>query len=149
MIAETASVASGAVKQSSGGASASFSRMLDQPCAVSATTTSEVAPKGVAGVSAAGTAQPSQTAVGQSQAVAGPGSIEPKALIVQSVEQVTAAQTRLDGLMQQARSGKSFSPSQLLGMQLEVYQTTQTLDFAGKVTEKATSGVKQVLQTQV
>lgn len=66
-----------------------------------------------------------------------------------AAQRVQASSERLDVLVKHARAGRSFSPAQLLGMQFEAYQASQTLDFAGKVLEKATSGVKQVLQTQV
>jgi hypothetical protein len=48
-----------------------------------------------------------------------------------------------------AESGRCFSPAELLALQANVYRASQQLDLAGKVIEKATGGVKQVLQTQV
>lgn len=68
---------------------------------------------------------------------------------VQMVEQVVAAQRRLEQVLVQARSGKSFTPAELLALQAHVYRASQELDLAGKVVEKAAGGVKQVLQTQV
>jgi hypothetical protein len=63
--------------------------------------------------------------------------------------QVADAQGRLDRVMTLAQSGKTFTPAELLGLQAQVYSASQELDLAGKVVEKATGGVKQVLQTQV
>ncbi len=65
------------------------------------------------------------------------------------LEQVTRAQQRMDQLLRVAETGKAFSPAELLSLQTHVYRASQELDLAGKVVEKATGGVKQVLQTQV
>ncbi|RYZ38005.1 MAG: ATP-dependent helicase HrpB, partial [Myxococcaceae bacterium] len=62
---------------------------------------------------------------------------------------VGQAQQRLDHILKLAESGRTFSPSELLALQAHVYRASQELDLAGKVVEKATGGVKQVLQTQV
>ena len=68
---------------------------------------------------------------------------------VQVLDRVTEAQKRLDNLLALAESGRSFTPAELLAVQAHVYRASQELDLAGKVVEKATGGVKQVLQTQV
>lgn len=68
---------------------------------------------------------------------------------VQVLERVGQAQRRLDHILQLAESGRSFSPAELLALQAHVYRASQELDLAGKVVEKATGGLKQVLQTQV
>ena len=65
------------------------------------------------------------------------------------MNQVSSAQAKMDSILKLAESGKSFSPSELLSLQTHVYRASQELDLAGKVVEKATGGVKQVLQTQV
>lgn len=65
------------------------------------------------------------------------------------LDQVSAAQQRMDSILKLAESGKAFSPAELLSLQAHVYRASQELDLAGKVVEKATGGVKQVLQTQV
>lgn len=65
------------------------------------------------------------------------------------LDQVTAAQKRLDHILEMAQHGKSFTPAELIAMQAHVYRASQELDLAGKVVEKATGGVKQILQTQV
>ncbi|HET9450563.1 MAG TPA: ATP-dependent helicase HrpB [Aggregicoccus sp.] len=67
----------------------------------------------------------------------------------QLVDRVSQAQRRLDHILQLAESGKSFSPVELLAFQAHAYRASQELDLAGKVVEKATGGVKQVLQTQL
>jgi hypothetical protein len=65
------------------------------------------------------------------------------------LDQVAAAQARMEQVLKLAESGKAFSPAELLSLQAHVYRASQELDLAGKVVEKATGGVKQVLQTQV
>lgn len=65
------------------------------------------------------------------------------------LEQVTRAQQKMDELLRVAETGKTFSAAELLSLQTHVYRASQELDLAGKVVEKATGGVKQVLQTQV
>ena len=65
------------------------------------------------------------------------------------VDQVTAAQARLDKILALAQSGKVFTPAELLALQAQVCSASQQLDLAGKVVEKATGGIKQVLQTQL
>ncbi len=71
------------------------------------------------------------------------------AAATQMLERMSAAQSRMDEVLKLAESGKSFTPAELLSLQAHVYQASQELDLAGKVVEKATSGIKQVLQTQV
>lgn len=65
------------------------------------------------------------------------------------LERVTRAQQRMDEILKLAETGKDFSPAELLALQAHVYRASQELDLAGKVVEKATNGVKQILQTQV
>lgn len=65
------------------------------------------------------------------------------------VGEVAGAQARLDKILALAQSGRSFSPAELLAFQAHAYRASQELDLAGKVVEKATSGVKQTLTTQV
>jgi hypothetical protein len=67
----------------------------------------------------------------------------------QVVERVSQAQQRMEQILRAAESGRSFSPAELLSLQTHVYRASQELDLAGKVVEKATGGVKQVLQTQM
>ncbi len=78
------------------------------------------------------------------------GAVDTKQVTATKVlDQVNAAQNRMEQLLKVAESGKSFSPAELLSLQTHVYRASQELDLAGKVVEKATGGIKQVLQTQV
>lgn len=106
-----------------------------RPGALAQHTCSPEASSGVAKVESAHRVDSAQAASAQSAA--------------RMIDQVTHAQAQMDRVLAQARSGKSFTPAELLGLQAQVYQASQELDLAGKVVEKATSGVKQVLQTQM
>ena len=64
-------------------------------------------------------------------------------------DEVAGAQAKLDQILKMAESGRTFSPAELLAFQAHAYRASQELDLAGKVVEKATSGVKQTLNTQV
>lgn len=66
-----------------------------------------------------------------------------------AVSHVLAAQKRLDDVLVLAQSGKTFTPAELLALQAQVYRSSQELDLAGKVVEKVSSGIKQILQTQL
>ena len=65
------------------------------------------------------------------------------------IEQLLAGQDKMTGIMKMALSGRQFSPPELLAMQAGVYRFSQELELSSKVVEKATSGVKQTMNTQV
>jgi hypothetical protein len=62
---------------------------------------------------------------------------------------VERAQARLDAVLSAARSGRTFSAGELLGLQAEAYRTAQTVDLAAKLVEQGAQSVKQALNTQV
>jgi len=70
----------------------------------------------------------------------------PPALALRAVE---AAQARLDAVLSAARSGRTFTAAELIGLQADAYRLAQTLDVAGKLVEQGVQGVKQAVQTQV
>jgi hypothetical protein len=91
---------------------------------------------------------PTQAVAGKGRIEAGRAAVsEPSA--IQVLDRVSQAQNRMEEVLKLAESGKAFSPAELLSLQAHVYRASQELDLAGKVVEKATGGVKQVLQTQV
>jgi hypothetical protein len=135
-----------------------FSKLLESPKAgtkapASPTARSEVAPQRIE--------QPNPTRAATVQrAIHGKCEVKPGARVdsaqqarsqqaVKMIDHVSAAQHRLDKVLALSQSGKTFTPAELLSLQAQVYSATQELDLAGKVVEKATAGVKQVLQTQV
>ena len=75
-----------------------------------------------------------------------PRPVNPPALALRAVE---AAQARLDAVLAAARSGRTFTAAELIGLQADAYRLAQTLDVAGKLVEQGIQGVKQAVQTQV
>ena len=69
--------------------------------------------------------------------------------IVELLNHVSKSQDQMDVVIKEAMSGKQFSTSELIGLQAVAYRFTQELDLVSKVVEKATSGIKQTLNTQV
>lgn len=55
----------------------------------------------------------------------------------------------MDKLINSGLSGKKISNSELLALQAGMYKYTQELELTGKVVEKATTGLKDTLKTQV
>ncbi|MBZ4421340.1 ATP-dependent helicase HrpB [Myxococcus sp. RHST-1-4] len=66
--------------------------------------------------------------------------------VVRALEQ---GQRDLDRIIQEASSGKPFSNAELLSLQASMYRYTQELDLVSRVVEKATTGLKDVVKTQV
>lgn len=62
---------------------------------------------------------------------------------------VERAQARLDAVLEAARSGRTFTAQELLGLQAEAYRTVQTVDLATKLVEQGAQSVKHALNTQV
>ncbi len=58
-------------------------------------------------------------------------------------------QMNLDALINGGLSGKQMSNTDLLQMQAGMYKYTQELDLCSKVVEKATTGLKDTLKTNV
>ena len=65
------------------------------------------------------------------------------------MEDVMQGQNKLEEIISLSLSGRSFSTPELLAMQAGVYRFTQELELTSKVVEKATSTVKQTMNTQV
>lgn len=65
------------------------------------------------------------------------------------IESLVKGQDKMSQLMKVALSGRKFSHQELLAMQAVVYQFSQEVELTSKVVEKATSGVKQTMNTQV
>ncbi|HZH03947.1 MAG TPA: ATP-dependent helicase HrpB [Myxococcaceae bacterium] len=78
-----------------------------------------------------------------------PPRASPSGAAAKMVAGVQEAQRRLDRVMELAASGRTFSPAQLLSIQAQVYRSSQELDLAGKVVDRASGGLKQVLQTSL
>ena len=68
------------------------------------------------------------------------------AIVLAAVER---AQARLEAVLAAARSGRTFTAQELLGLQAEAYRTTQTVDLAARLVEQGAQAVRQALNTQV
>jgi len=72
-----------------------------------------------------------------------------RAPVLQALERVRAAQARMDVVLRLAASGRSFRPAELLALQAAVSRESQVVDLSGRLVERATAAVRQVLQTPV
>jgi hypothetical protein len=70
-------------------------------------------------------------------------------MVMQMMSSMEKGQQSIDQLINGGLSGKKFSNSELLALQAGMYKYTQELELTGKVVEKATSGLKDTLKTQV
>jgi hypothetical protein len=62
---------------------------------------------------------------------------------------VERAQARLDAVLAAARSGRTFTAAELIGLQAEAYRCSQSVDLASKLVEQGAQSVKQALNTQI
>ena len=69
--------------------------------------------------------------------------------MVRALDRLRVAQARMDAVLRLAASGRSFTPAELLALQAGVAQASQVLDLSGRLVERASAAVKQVLQTQI
>lgn len=65
------------------------------------------------------------------------------------VDSLEKGQVNLEKLIEAGASGKQFSNAELLSLQASMYKYTQELDLTSKVVEKATSGLKDMVKTQL
>lgn len=65
------------------------------------------------------------------------------------VEDLEKGEGALDRLINGSLRGKAFSQTDLLALQASMYKYSQELDLTSKLVEKATSGLKDTLKTQV
>jgi len=66
-----------------------------------------------------------------------------------ALEGIERAQARLDGVLSAARAGRTFTASELLGLQAAAYRCTQTVDLAAKLVEQSAQAVRHALNTQL
>lgn len=59
------------------------------------------------------------------------------------------AEKRVDAMIEAAQKGKSFSAQELLGLQVEVFRYSQTVEMVSHATDKLVGAIKQTLGTQV
>lgn len=69
--------------------------------------------------------------------------------MVDMLQGLIGGQDKMAAIMKSALSGQKMGPQELLAMQAGVYRFSQELELTSKVVEKATSGIKQTMNTQV
>jgi exonuclease VII small subunit len=67
----------------------------------------------------------------------------------QVVDRMKHSQDRLKEILDQATSGKTYSPQELIAMQTEVGQLTNEISLACKMVEQGVSSVKSMMQMSV
>jgi hypothetical protein len=85
----------------------------------------------------------------QRTSAASPAAAEGPSALGRVLRSVEDGQREMDRIIRLARSGRTFSAAELVGLQARVYRLSQELDLTSKLLEKATSGVKQAMSTQV
>ncbi|HZH04870.1 MAG TPA: ATP-dependent helicase HrpB [Myxococcaceae bacterium] len=142
----------GASIQPKSGAS-KFDQLLDDP-AQSAAESTQAEPQADPGAFESGAWEPVRAdGALTEQAVEQVGASErPRAttnLMTKMVDDLERGQGVLESILNEGLTGKEFSSSELIALQAGIYRYSQELELTGKVVEKATTGLKDTLRTQV
>ncbi len=70
-------------------------------------------------------------------------------MMAHMIADMEKGQSVIDKLIKAGISGKNFNNGELLALQAGMYKYVQELELTGKVVEKATTGLKDTLKTQV
>ena len=62
---------------------------------------------------------------------------------------IERARSRLDGMLAEARRGRSFSAQELLLLQSDAHRFAQSVELASRAVEHGVQGLRQALQAQV
>jgi hypothetical protein len=62
---------------------------------------------------------------------------------------IERARARLDGMLAEARDGRSFSAQELLCLQADAHRFAQSVELAARAVEHGVQGLRQALQAQV
>lgn len=66
-----------------------------------------------------------------------------------AIARIEEGRRRLDEIITQARSGKTFKPHELLALQAEMYRISEELSLVNKVVEEGVAGVKRLWNMQI
>jgi hypothetical protein len=66
-----------------------------------------------------------------------------------ALRDIEGMRARLDGMLAQARRGRTFSPQELLCLQADSHRFAQTVEFAARAVEHGVQGLRQALNAQV
>lgn len=70
-------------------------------------------------------------------------------LVTRFAERALASSRQLGQMIEQAASGATFSPQELIALQARVFRCSQTIEIFAKTVEQAGNAAKQTLGTQV
>jgi hypothetical protein len=62
---------------------------------------------------------------------------------------IERARSRIDGLLAEARHGRTFSAQELLCLQADAHRFSQSVELAARAVEHGVQGLRQALQAQV
>lgn len=65
-----------------------------------------------------------------------------------AIKDLNSGQERLDGIIDQLRSGRNFSQAELIGLQAEVHVLSEQIQMSTKLVDSAMQSLKQVMQQQ-
>ena len=92
----------------------------------------------------------STTANAAPQETKAPGDPKTMDMLGNALGRVEQSQQKMDNIIRDCMNGKvKFDQKGLIGLQAMMYKYSMELDLTGKVVEKATSGLKDTLKTQV
>lgn len=66
-----------------------------------------------------------------------------------ALRDIEGVRSRIDGMLAQARSGRTFSPQELLCLQADSHRFAQTVEFTARAVEHGVQGMRQALNAQV
>ena len=66
-----------------------------------------------------------------------------------ALRDIEGVRSRIDGMLAQARRGRSFSPQELLCLQADSHRFAQTVEFTARAVEHGVQGLRQALNAQV
>jgi hypothetical protein len=62
---------------------------------------------------------------------------------------IERARVRLDGMLAEARRGRTFSPQELLCLQADAHRFAQSVELTARAVEHGVQGLRQAVQSQV
>ena len=80
-----------------------------------------------------------------------PGASAPSSppLLPAALRDIEGVRARIDGMLAQARGGRTFSPQELLCLQADSHRFAQTVEFTARAVEHGVQGLRQALNAQV
>ena len=99
--------------------------------------------------SAAGAADRFAAALAQAQSAREARHVAPAEIALRgAVSSIARGERLVEGVIQAAKRGATFSNEQLIAIQTGVYRYTQELELAAKLVDKASGAIRQTLQSQ-